>query len=86
MSGEVLVVNAARNTKCFKVLTNIFFPFAPRIESEEEATSGDSFVSHITRRFGNETIGPWESVVNELVVEVDEVVGMNDGYFVACIM
>ena len=75
--GRVLVIETAGDADFFKVLTDVFFPLTPRIESEEEAASGNGFVGHIARRFSNKTVCPGEDVIDEKVVEIDDVVVMN---------
>lgn len=78
LSAEVVDVGAARYAKLLKVLTDVFFPFAPRSECEEEAACADSFVGHVAGWFGDAAVCPREDEVKQKFIGVDDVVAFEN--------
>lgn len=55
---------------------DVLFPRTPGFEEKEGTAGGDCVVGHVAAGFGDNDVGPWKEVINEVVV------GVNKGIFV----
>jgi len=71
-------VGADRDATLFEKLADVYLPFTPGFQCQQEAASGNCFVSHVAGGFGDETICPGEDVVEKEFVDFDDIVVAED--------